>query len=76
MIPGHGALSGKKDVIAYRNMIAKVGARVQALVKSGKTLEQVIAAKPTRDFDEAWGKFRKGDAFVQNVYYGYAPRKK
>ena len=76
MIPGHGALSGKKDVIAYRNMIAKVGARVQALVKAGKTLEQVIAAKPTRDFDEVWGKYRKGDSFAEIVYYGYKPRKK
>jgi cyclase len=76
VIPGHGPLSGKKDVIAYRNMIAEVGARVEALVKSGKTLEQVIAAKPTREFDEVWGKFRKPDAFVEIMYYGYAPRKK
>ena len=73
VIPGHGRLSGKKDVIAYRNMIATVGARVEALVKQGKTLEEVRAAKPTRDFDELWGKPRTGDQFVEYVYYGYAP---
>jgi cyclase len=76
VIPGHGPLSGKQDVLAYRNMIAKVGSRVEALVKSGKNLQQVIAAKPTREFDELWGKYRKPDSFVEIVYYGYAPRKK
>jgi glyoxylase-like metal-dependent hydrolase (beta-lactamase superfamily II) len=76
VIPGHGKLSGKKDVIAYRNMIATVGARVEALVKQGKTLEEVRAAKPTKDFDELWGKPRSGDQFVEFVYYGYAPYKK
>jgi glyoxylase-like metal-dependent hydrolase (beta-lactamase superfamily II) len=76
VIPGHGGLSGKKDVIAYRAMIAAVGARVEALVKQGKTLEEVKAAKPTKDFDELWGKQRSGDQFVEFVYYGYAPYKK
>ena len=39
-------------------------------------LEQVLAAKPTRDFDEEWGKFRKPDAFVEMVYIGLKPGKK
>jgi cyclase len=76
VIPGHGGLSGKKDVIAYRNMIATIGARVEALVKQGKSLEEVKAAKPTADFDERFGKPRSGDEFVGFVYYGYAPYKK
>ena len=75
VIPGHGPLSGKKDVIAYRNMIATVGARIEALVKQGKTLAEVKAAKPTSDFDEVWGKLRSGDDFVGFLYYGYAPYK-
>jgi cyclase len=76
VIPGHGPLSGKQDVIAYRNMIATVGARVEKLVKQGKTLEQVIAARPAREFEEQWGKFRKTEAFIPFVYYSYAPYKK
>ena len=75
VIPGHGPLSSKKDVIAYRNMIATVGARIEALVKQGKTLAEVKAAKPTKDFDELWGKLRSGDDFVGFLYYGYAPYK-
>jgi glyoxylase-like metal-dependent hydrolase (beta-lactamase superfamily II) len=76
VIPGHGPLSGKKDVMAFREMMAKGSSRVEALVKSKKTLEQVIAAKPTREFDEVWGKFRKPDQFAEILYYGYAPRRK
>ena len=45
-------------------------------VSAGKTLQQVIDAKPTREFDEEWGKFRKPEVFVEIVYNGLAPRKK
>jgi glyoxylase-like metal-dependent hydrolase (beta-lactamase superfamily II) len=76
VIPGHGGLSTKKDVLAFRKMIATVVGRVDKMVKSGKSLQQVIAAKPTHEFDEEWGKFRKPDAFVEIVYYGVSPKKK
>ena len=76
LIPGHGGLSSKKDVLAYRKMMATIVARVEPMVKSGKTLQQVIDAKPTREFDEEWGKFRKPEAFVEIVYNGLAPKKK
>jgi len=70
VIPGHGGLSSKKDVLAYRNMISRVVGRIEPMAKAGKTLEQVMAAKPTREFDEKWGKFRKPEAFVEIVYNG------
>ena len=76
VIPGHGGVSSKKDVIAYRDMIATVSARVEAMVKQGRTLEEIKAARPTADFDERWGKFRRGDLFIDFVYYGYVPYKK
>ena len=76
VIPGHGGISGKKDVLAYRKMIATVISKVEPMAKSGKTLQQVIDAKPTREFDEEWGKFRKPEVFVEIVYNGLAPRKK
>jgi glyoxylase-like metal-dependent hydrolase (beta-lactamase superfamily II) len=76
VIPGHGPVSGKKDVIAYREMIATIGKRVEAMVKAGRTLQEVIAAQPTREFDALWGKARKPDSFAEIVYYGYAPRRK
>ena len=56
MIPGHGPVSSKQDVIAYRQMIATLGGRVEKLVKQGKSVEEVIAAKSGAEFDEKWGK--------------------
>ena len=77
VIPGHGPVSGKKEVIAYRNMIATVGKRVEEMVKAGKTLKEVVAAQPTREFDADWGvRGRKPDAFTEIVYFSYTPYKK
>ena len=76
IVPGHGGLSSKKDVLAYRKMVETVVSRIEPMVKSGSTLQQVIDSKPTKDFDEEWGKFRKPDAFVEIVYNGLALGKK
>ncbi len=69
IIPGHGPLSNKRELQAYRDMLATVSAKVTALVKAKKTLAQVIAAKPTKEFDAAWGNgFLKPEQFVEIVY--------
>ena len=70
VIPGHGGVSSKKDVLAYRKMISTAISKIEPMVKSGKTLQQVIDAKPLREFDDEWGKFRKPEAFVEIVYNG------
>ncbi len=51
MIPGHGRLCEEADVVEYRDMVTIIRDRVQDLIKQGKTLEQVKAAKPSRDYD-------------------------
>ena len=50
--------------------------RVDAMVRVGKTREQVVAAKPLKEFDAEWGKFRKTDNFVEIVYTGLAMERK
>ncbi len=73
IIPGHGPLSDKAQLAAYRNMLIKVRARLRVAVKNNRTLEQVIAAKPTKDLDAKWGKgFLKPAFFVKIVYSGMA----
>ena len=48
---------------------ATVATSVEKLKASGQTLEQAIAAKPTADFDAAWGKGSlKPEQFVELVY--------
>ena len=68
-IPGHGELSGRAELTAYRNMLATVRDRVQKLVRQGKTLAQVKAAKPSAEFDATWGTgFVNPDRFVEILY--------
>ena len=55
IIPGHGPMSSKADLKVYRDMLSTVSGRVKALVKAGKTLDEVKAAKPSAEFDEKWG---------------------
>ena len=55
IIPGHGPLSGRKELVEFRDMLLLVKSRITKLVKAGKTVEEIVAAKPTADLDEAWG---------------------
>ena len=76
IIPGHGPLSNKAELKAYRDMLVRVHANVAAMVKAKKTLAQVIAARPTRDYDARWGNgFLKPDQFVEVVYTNIASQK-
>jgi len=69
IIPGHGPLGNKADLKAFRDMLAATHDRVAALVKAGKTLEQVTAAAPTAEFDAKWGQgFLKPAQFVTILY--------
>jgi cyclase len=71
VIPGHGRLSDLGDVLNYREMATIVRDRVQDLKKKGMTLEQVKAARPTRDYDPLYnppGAFWTADQFVDAVY--------
>jgi len=69
VIPGHGPLVGKADLQAYHDMLVAIRQRVSDLIRKGRSLEQVRAAAPSREFDERWGKgLFSPDAFVQRVY--------
>jgi cyclase len=69
IVPGHGALATKADLVKYRDMLATARDRVQKLKTAGKSIEQAVAAKPFTDLDPFWGRGRfNGDTFVQIVY--------
>jgi len=74
-IPGHGELSGRAELQAYRDMLAAIRDRVRKLVRQGKTAEQVKAAKPTAEYDATWGSgFIKPDRFVEILYTDLSKR--
>ncbi len=69
VIPGHGHLSNKTELLAYLKMLVSVRDRISKEIKAGKSLDAVIASQPTRDLDEKWGKgFMKPELFVKIVY--------
>lgn len=55
VIPGHGPVGRRAELIAFRDMLVTIRDRVARLKAQGMTLEQAIAAKPTSDFDAKWG---------------------
>ena len=69
IIPGHGPLASRADLQAYRDMVATVSGRIREQVRAGRSLEQVVAAKPAAEFDDAWGKgFLKPERFIEMLY--------
>jgi glyoxylase-like metal-dependent hydrolase (beta-lactamase superfamily II) len=69
LIPGHGPLGTPADLKAFRDMLVVLRDNVAKLIREGKTLEQAIAATPTKELDPVWGKgFLKPEQVVQMVY--------
>ncbi|MFN0182004.1 MAG: MBL fold metallo-hydrolase [Gemmatimonadales bacterium] len=68
IIPGHGPLATKADLAAYRDVLVAAREKIRAAMV-GKTLAQVLAAKPTASWDAKWGAgFMKPDDFVSIVF--------
>jgi len=69
IVPGHGPLGNKADVVKFRDMLVTTRDRVQKLKSAGKTAQEAVAAKPLADLEDTWGKgFFNGDVFVQILY--------
>jgi len=71
VVPGHGYLSDEHEVVEYRDMVVIVRDRIRALVRTGATLEQVKAARPTADYDTRYGALTgpwTTEMFVEAVY--------
>ena len=51
LVPGHGTLIHKKDLLPYRAMLIDILAKVKTLVDQGKTLDEVLAANLTAPYD-------------------------
>jgi len=71
VISGHGPIGNRSQLIAYRDMLIAIERNISSLKDKGMGLNDIIAAKPTRAYDEKWGKFVIGpDLFTKLVYKG------
>ena len=68
IIPGHGPTVDRAALIAHRDMILVIRDKVAALVQQGKTVEEVLAAKPTSDFDNIPNASTTSERFVRQLY--------
>jgi cyclase len=70
IVPGHGRISDEADLVEYRDMVTIVRERVNDLIRSGMTLAQVQAARPTLDYDGLYGRAPgwTAEQFVEAVY--------
>ena len=69
IVPGHGPVVDKAAVTAHRDMVIAIRDKVAKLVKEGKTQEQVVAAKPTADYDaKVQQPGTTADRFVGQLY--------
>jgi glyoxylase-like metal-dependent hydrolase (beta-lactamase superfamily II) len=71
VIPGHGPIGNKSQLTEFRDMLVSVREKVADLKNQGKSLDEVLAAKPTANYDAKWGGFViDGNFFTKLVYAG------
>lgn len=71
VVPGHGPVGNKQQLIEYHQMLRNVYSNVAKLKKEGRSLKQIIDQKPTAEYDKKWGGFViNGDTFTKLVYKG------
>jgi glyoxylase-like metal-dependent hydrolase (beta-lactamase superfamily II) len=76
LIPGHGRVCDAGDLASYRDAVTIIRDRIQHMIAGGMTLEQVKAARPTKDYDPRYDAPQwTRDAFVEEVYKSLTARK-
>jgi glyoxylase-like metal-dependent hydrolase (beta-lactamase superfamily II) len=69
IVPGHGPVGNRAQLVEFRDMLVAVRDNVARLKKQGRSLEEVIAARPTAAYDAKWGGFVIDPAFFTRLVY-------
>lgn len=67
VIPGHGHVSDRRELIAFRNIVGEAVTRIRALRDSGSSLVEAKALRPLDSFDRGEG-FINEDRFIEAVW--------
>jgi len=70
-VPGHGQISTRQDLIDLRDAVLAIRERIRAMVAKGQSLEQVKAARPSREWDARFAMENVGhnDIFSTDRWY-------
>lgn len=72
IVPGHGELATKADLVVFREMLVTSHDRIKNLFDEGKTEAEVIALKPLADLDATWGNpAALATGHIRNVYNSF-----
>ncbi len=87
VVPGHGPVMSRADVIAHKDMLVAVRDRVAEMIKQGKSEDEVLAAHPTADYDATALKdialyydtgtvlrYKNSDVFIKQLYEQLKPK--
>jgi glyoxylase-like metal-dependent hydrolase (beta-lactamase superfamily II) len=78
VVPGHGPVSNRAELAAYRDMLVAVGRRVREAVEQGTGIEDLLASRPTAEFDARFdrpGHLVARDEFIRSVYRDLASKR-
>lgn len=78
VVPGHGPVSNRAELAAYRDMLVAVGRKVREAVEKGMGIEEILDSKPTAEFDAKFGgpgALVAPEEFVRSVYRDLAPKR-
>lgn len=71
VVPGHGPIGNRAQLMEYRDMLVAIRGNVAKLKARGLSRDDVVKAKPSADFDSKWGQYViNGDFFTRLVYDG------
>ena len=69
IIPGHGALATPDDLREFLNVVRTTRDRIQSMIDQGRSEDEVVAAKPTAEWDATYGAgFMNGETFTRYAY--------
>lgn len=68
IIPGHGEVTNGAGMAEAVEMLKSVRARVAAAIRAGRSLPEIIASKPTAEFDARFKRQSNPDEFIDRVY--------
>jgi glyoxylase-like metal-dependent hydrolase (beta-lactamase superfamily II) len=75
VIPGHGRVSEQMEVVDYRDMVVLVRDNVADLIKQGKALDQIKAARPALPYETRYGAAGATNAFIESIYKSLQAKK-
>ncbi len=69
IIPGHGPLATPDDLRSFLDVVRAARERIQSLIDQGRSEDEVVAARPTAEWDAQWGGgFMNGETFTRLAY--------